>query len=141
MTSQNTIPVKPLSNSPPPLAKAKVEEATPRTKTSNIELGKVLRTDSPAIAIGNLDSAIKLKTNQFQTDQIRNTALWELVHHHLTRARYLGRTDSFKQAESIAAAAYKKDMRAETLELVADVDIAMHRFDRSAANRISALRA
>jgi tetratricopeptide (TPR) repeat protein len=120
VSSESTIPL----NQPVSLTQAK------QASVKVFDVGSKLRTDSPGLAIGNLAAAIKHKTALFEASRIGDVALWELVHHHLTFARYFGRTHDFAQAERIVARAIKMNGASSKLHLLrSDVHVALHRFE------------
>jgi tetratricopeptide (TPR) repeat protein len=122
------------------LQKVSPEVVTPKHQRDPLVIPKI-RTDSPQVAIGNLMAAIKTKSTLLEGGRADGNTQWELVHHHLTRARYLGQIDGFRSAENIVNALLKSQKpTADLLMLRADVHGALHRFE-AASNDLMAAEA
>lgn len=127
------------SDSAVPMSKPIPATQAEAALVKSLDIGPKLRTDSPGVAIGNLAAAIKHKTARFEANRLGSVGLWELVHHHLTYARYFGRTDDFSKAERIVARAIERDGgSSELLLLRSDVHVALHRFGDAKLDLIAA---
>ncbi len=109
-------------------SKTKPNSAGSHAADSNPKILKI-PTDSPAVAIRNLRSAIKAKSAQLKQGKITAKAGWELVQHHLTLARYLGSTQAFRDAQSAAQTLMSSSSQnPEYMLIQVDVLVALHKF-------------